>query len=140
MEQQPPEGISRRSMLKRVGAGAAIAWSAPVLTSIRTPAFAQYDVCTEGCPACQFGQFCNNCGGCVGLPEECICADTGICQSPQPICRSDADCEAICPGGRCARCVFDPSCVETSCWCPCGNDAPRRFPRGRRVRVTRFRR
>jgi hypothetical protein len=33
--------ISRRRMLKRVGAGAAIAWSAPILSSLRTPAFAR---------------------------------------------------------------------------------------------------
>jgi hypothetical protein len=39
--------ISRRAMLKRIGAGAAIAWSAPVLSSFRTPAFAQYP--TVGC-------------------------------------------------------------------------------------------
>jgi hypothetical protein len=37
-----PGSVSRRAMLKRIGAGAAVAWSAPVITSIRTPAFAQY--------------------------------------------------------------------------------------------------
>jgi CHRD domain-containing protein len=43
----PPEepqlagGISRRRMLKRIGAGAAIAWTAPIITSVRVPAFAQ---------------------------------------------------------------------------------------------------
>ena len=37
----PEEGVSRRRMLKRIGAGAAVAWTAPILTSIRTPAFAQ---------------------------------------------------------------------------------------------------
>lgn len=36
------DSISRRTMLKRLGAGAAVAWSVPVLTSLRTPAFAQY--------------------------------------------------------------------------------------------------
>jgi hypothetical protein len=60
LENVTTEGISRRRMIKRIGAGAAIAWSAPVLTSIRTPAFAQYDEnpcpdtpCTE--PGCQTG-------------------------------------------------------------------------------------
>jgi hypothetical protein len=38
------DGISRRKMLKRIGAGAAVAWTAPILTSVQTPAFAQgYD-------------------------------------------------------------------------------------------------
>jgi hypothetical protein len=34
--------VSRRRMLKRIAAGAAVGWSAPVLSSVRTPAFAQY--------------------------------------------------------------------------------------------------
>lgn len=136
MEPQLPQSISRRSMLKRIGAGAAVAWTAPVLTSLRTPAFAQQYVCPGGCPQCQFGQPCLTDCACVGIPDECICANVGICTSPDPICRTDADCEAFCPGGRCAKCIFDPSCVETSCWCPCG-DGPRRLPRGRRFRVIR---
>src|SRR5438445_9939036 len=38
-EQKPAEAISRRGVLKRIGAGAAIAWSTPILTSVRAPAF-----------------------------------------------------------------------------------------------------
>jgi hypothetical protein len=34
-------GISRRRMLRRMGAGVAIAWTAPILTSVRVPAYAQ---------------------------------------------------------------------------------------------------
>jgi hypothetical protein len=37
----PVEWVCRRRMLKHVGVGVAVAWTAPVLTSIRTPAFAQ---------------------------------------------------------------------------------------------------
>jgi hypothetical protein len=33
-------GISRRTALKRIGAAGAIAWATPVITSMRTPAFA----------------------------------------------------------------------------------------------------
>ena len=33
-------GISRRTALKRMGAAGAIAWATPVITSLRTPAFA----------------------------------------------------------------------------------------------------
>lgn len=41
--------ISRRSMLKRIAATGAVAWSAPILTSVRTPAFGlDY---FGGCPA-----------------------------------------------------------------------------------------
>ena len=38
-------GISRRRMLKRIGAGAAVAWTAPIITSVRVPAFAQSPSC-----------------------------------------------------------------------------------------------
>jgi hypothetical protein len=37
--------ISRRRLIKRLGAGAAVAWSAPVLLSVRTPAFSQSPAC-----------------------------------------------------------------------------------------------
>jgi CHRD domain len=37
--------ISRRRLIKRIGAGAAVAWTAPVLLSIKVPAFAQSPSC-----------------------------------------------------------------------------------------------
>jgi hypothetical protein len=137
MDELAGKGVSRRSALKRLGAGAAVAWTAPVLMSIRTPAFAQTAACASGCPECQFGAPCLNCGACVGIPTDCICADTGICTSPDPICSTDADCESWCPGGRCAPCIFDPACVKTSCWCPCGPGLSRNIPKGPGVRVIR---
>jgi hypothetical protein len=38
-------GVSRRKMLKRIGAGAAVAWTAPILTSVRVPAYAASPSC-----------------------------------------------------------------------------------------------
>jgi hypothetical protein len=68
-------GISRRRMLKRIGAGAAVAWSAPVLTSLRTPAFAQAS------PTCAPGSFCLSCGDpCPG--ETPTCGGEGVCGDP----------------------------------------------------------
>jgi CHRD domain-containing protein len=40
-EPQGVGGISRRRMLRRIGAGVAVAWTAPILTSVRVPAYAQ---------------------------------------------------------------------------------------------------
>jgi hypothetical protein len=40
-----PSGISRRRMIKRIGAGAAVAWTSPILMSVKVPAFAQSPVC-----------------------------------------------------------------------------------------------
>src|SRR3989442_1284069 len=90
-------GISRRRMLKRIGTGAAIAWTAPILTSIRTPAFA-YGAC--GCPPfnCTNPQTCPN--GCFCAPHHnvggpCTCWSAGVClANGQPICNTDADCIA----------------------------------------------
>jgi hypothetical protein len=112
-------GVSRRKMLKRIGAGAAIAWTAPILTSIRTPAFATGGFCTGGVP-CQatgdpcFGQtpcgtqgcFCNenvtngvpNGNSCCTVPTDCTNQD----------CTNNADCP---PGQVCqATCCANPKC------------------------------
>lgn len=42
--------ISRRSMLKRLGAASTVAWTAPVITSFRAPAFAQGSPPGDGFP------------------------------------------------------------------------------------------
>jgi len=44
-ESQVGGGISRRQMLQRIGAGAAVAWTAPVLMTVKSPAFAQSPSC-----------------------------------------------------------------------------------------------
>jgi hypothetical protein len=118
-------GISRRRMLKRVGAGAAIAWTAPVLTSIRTPAFAQGSP-TPG--TCQPGQdSCNgdpdfNCNGvarcfCTGTAEGgliCGCFDRGGCEGYQ-LCRSTSEC----PSGEFCTTLDTPDCCGGICVAPC---------------------
>jgi CHRD domain-containing protein len=40
-EPQGAGGISRRKMLRRMGAGITVAWTAPILTSVQVPAYAQ---------------------------------------------------------------------------------------------------
>jgi hypothetical protein len=95
-----PEQISRRRMLKRIGAGAAIAWSAPVLSSLRTPAYAQYPACAR-CEAClvvgapQCGPDPLSCG-----PDgDCLCVITT---------EGNCDCFERGPGG--ASCVDSDDC------------------------------
>lgn len=121
-----PNRISRRRMLKRIGATTALAWSAPVLSSLRTPAFAQY----IGCSPCTnpftcAGEELFQCGETPGCPvPQCLCLVTteGDCfclqntTCPLPECDTSADC----PGET--RCV--PSCgcggKPTLCFQPCG--------------------
>jgi hypothetical protein len=111
--------ISRRGALKRIGAGTAIAWSAPVLSSLRTPAYAQYPrVCPSRCLGCNAG----DCGtGPTGIP--CVCAQTviGGCDCFQPVCLGAPLCDAAdpaCPVGF--ACVIAECCGVSFCAAMCG--------------------
>jgi len=105
--ESPEAGISRRRMLKRIGAGAAVTWTAPILTSIRTPAFAQSPSCDcppFNCDPSRNPRLCEN--GCLcsahhGNGGPCVCFDGGSCSD----CATDADCP---PGFACAD--VDPNC------------------------------
>jgi hypothetical protein len=124
-EHQNP--ISRRRMLKRVGAGAAIAWSAPVLSSLRTPAFAQAGRYPPPCPE-QCEGLCDAgvCGETLGL--DCLCAETvdAGCACFQPIClQAPQVCDAanpVCPEGF--ACVIEPCCGISFCALLCGTVLP----------------
>jgi hypothetical protein len=101
--------ISRRRMLKRVGAGAAVAWTAPVLTSIRTPAFAQSGACPNGCAdilCFTEEQFkCNDDATCIctrTTENDCFCGDGRCSCDSYSACRSSADCPS---GQKCACCA-----------------------------------
>jgi hypothetical protein len=125
----PTEGISRRKMLKRIGAGAAVAWSAPILTSIRTPAFAQYDnpcpdtgcpgelfePCTGNPPGCQTGSCTENLGCFKGDDFEgrCHCYQNIFCSCVQA-CNSSADC------GPRQFCMPNTGCGGSACINCCG--------------------
>jgi hypothetical protein len=132
-------GVSRRRMLRRIGAGAAVAWSAPVLTSLRAPAFAQGSPpdgcepagCTEcGCTpgnVCDVAHFCKP-NGCDGA---CLCANnyemtacdckafpSGLC-ADYPPCESNADCPVV------GQCCMRTCCPTGMCMDPCTDNVPR---------------
>jgi hypothetical protein len=134
--------ISRRKMLKRIGAGAAVVWSTPIITSIQTPAFAAsgplcsrcipYD-CVNPMPLCNNGTQCV----CVTrINGECFCmgAVTFNGAGP-PICANDADCQFI-PGGVCVQ--MNPDCNaigNVGCASPCtGTEHTRPGMKVRRAR------
>jgi hypothetical protein len=128
MDEQLP--ISRRRLLKRLGAGTAIVWSAPVLSSMRAPAFAQSPGCAPGfcgpgltfCSpdvACPLPPGCNV-GICSRMNDNsCLCWDFAVCTSPDPICQSDSDC-----GGNLKCGPTEPDCDvcadRKACYHPCG--------------------
>jgi hypothetical protein len=130
MEENHEGGISRRRVLKGLGAGTAVAWTAPVLMSIGSPAYAQasptcdpFDCANQR--HCTPGGNCGpppECGGCTELLDgSCRCWSHATC-SP---CQSDADCQ---PGYRCGRIVNCCGDVEQTCFNACGSNAP--VPRG----------
>jgi hypothetical protein len=140
-ELEAKEGISRRRMIKRIGAGAAVAWSAPILTSMAAPAFAQQDtecVVDSGC-GCDPNSPCNVAIPCLGDPtcncwvhassRSCTCLHfTGSCGE-----------FGLCPGGADSECGTGMCCVDTCCGFTCtpacgGAGAPQRQGSGRTTR------
>jgi hypothetical protein len=117
-ELETTEGISRRKMIKRIGAGAAIAWTAPVLTSIRTPAFAQGSP-GGGCD-CDINNPCNVAIPCNNNDPNCNCwvnaaHNVCLCGSFVQFC---GDCGS-CPGGSDGECPSGSHCVDTCCGFTC---------------------
>ena len=105
-------GISRRKALQKIGVGAVVVWSAPMVTSVASaapvgspmPGCQTFDCSVSvPCPgnASCFGPYRTANGGCscVGNTAQCVssCAD---CFSPQ-ICVNqvvNCDCPALCLG------------------------------------------
>lgn len=137
--EQELDRISRRKALKRLGAGAAVAWSAPILSSIRAPAFAQatgpcseHQDCLRGCTGelpCLDFCYCMQ----RHSDKACVCIGAGLCAD----CTQDSDCEPITgPGSTCVDVDQDLGCCsgfsDTACQPPCGSTFPSGAGRGRR--------
>ena len=102
--ERPTDGVSRRTMLKRIGAAGAIAWVTPVISSLTTPAHAatSFVTCGHTCIHCEsnadlcgqagpFNQcFCSprldNASDCF-CGEEVSCAATHACADGQRLRR-----------------------------------------------------
>jgi len=132
MDKEKPEGwalerISRRRAVKRVAAGAAAAWSAPVLTSLSTPAFAQYGHCaaTPPCGDTRVGdgegdEFFTDCQ--VAPPCICVATVEGQCACIQlNVGLGPCSATSQCGGG--AVCVND-TCIGDICQPLCNTLAP----------------
>src|SRR5207237_7196623 len=113
---------------KRIGAGAAIAWSAPVLTSLRIPAFAAaVSGCGPGCTSCLTCGTSTICSGSGCDGSTCLCSqDTdGRCFCAQNVfgstltCTSSADCLAnercmVYAHNGCGQPACLPACTGTA--------------------------
>ena len=122
------DGISRRRMLKRIGVATTVAWTVPVVSSLRTPAFAQ--VSAGACPPWACGETITNCGGtpCNEATAQCVCdvdvAGNPICWNDFNClntipCSTNADCSGLGRGGwSCSN-----NCCGQTCVPPCGECA-----------------
>jgi hypothetical protein len=125
--------ISRRTMLKGIGAGATVAWSAPILSSVATPAFAQTAVCAGGCAdiLCFSEEefICGGDGTCIcteTTEQDCFCGDGNCPCDTYPPCSSSADCPAD------QRCGLLCCTGELHCLPPCGTCGGDLSPKGAR--------
>jgi hypothetical protein len=131
----PVDGISRRRMLKRLGAGAAIAWSAPILTTLRSPAFAQSPC---NCPECGCSDVSPVCGSdangdCFCIPEQ----GTGECKCISNAFGSGGTCSGpTCPAGEACIAHCSDGCIQPDCLLLCGASgaSPKRARPLRRAR------
>src|SRR5712691_7885762 len=88
---QEPDRISRRRLLKQLGAGTAVAWSAPVLTSMRTPVFAQASpICAPF--DCENQLLCGNPGAHCPMPPGCERAGCTMLVNHSCLCFDTYDC------------------------------------------------
>lgn len=120
-ENEPTDGMDRRSLIKRAGivtAGAA-AWSTPMVTSLASRAYA-------GSPPTSCGESCGTCGnyqdhkcGSTGPFEACYCGETEaggcacwenyLCDGSLQSCAQGQSCPS---GTVCmTTCCGSPECV-----------------------------
>lgn len=96
--------LSRRDLLKRIGAGAAVAWSAPILTSLGAKALAggqpiyrkRCGPTCSGVTICAFarqGDVDGLCGCSADTEGDCVCWANCFCVDATA-CTSKADCPA----------------------------------------------
>ena len=134
LDREVQNRISRRRMIKRLGAATAVAWTAPVLSTLGgTPAFAQDQICGDCAPVGSTGdQACDNQPDCGADPSgnpcsclrnsagTCDCHSCVFCDNPAIVsCTSPAGCPA---GWICAiSCCSDPaSTTDFVCQPRCG--------------------
>jgi hypothetical protein len=116
MDEPIEEGISRRSAIKRIGVVGAVAWSAPVLSSMSAPAFAQGGSGPN--PECAGAQ-CGTFTQCSSGNPDCVCVSLsgggGLCVPGSTQCAG----LTLCPTGtECAPgelCAVNTCCVNAVC-------------------------
>jgi len=135
--ERPTNGVSRRTMLKRIGAAGAIAWVTPVISSLNTPAHAatSFVTCGHTCDHCATNpDLCGQAGElnrCFCTPPadggDCFCGEEVFCASTHD-CTSDSECGDL---GSNWICSLVCGCSGQVCIPQCGSqDGARRVGAG----------
>lgn len=144
MDREIQDRISRRRMIKRLGAATAVAWTAPVLSTLGSPAFAQQTppiTCPDCVPLGQPGDVhCANQPDCGAEPSgnpcsclrqrdnTCGCHSCVFCDNPAITpCGAQPGAGPCPPGWLCAlSCCSDPAATDDFVCVPAcgGGDNP----------------
>ncbi|CAN5206312.1 hypothetical protein BH20ACT24_BH20ACT24_02840 [soil metagenome] len=138
--EMPERRVSRRDLLKKLGAGVAVAWSAPIVTSFGAKAFAtgqHKNRCSQPCANTRL--CCINCPGALdglcGCSNDtelrCVCWTNAFCVDLSD-CQSSADCGTR---ERCIRntgCGFAGKCIPF-CGDPVASRGARSGPKAIRI-------
>lgn len=109
-DERAANGVSRRTMLKRIGAAGAVAWVTPVISSLTTPAFAQS---RQEHPECE-GSSCGSFQVCSSSNPDCVCVTSdqgGFCIPGSTSCGG----LQTCPGGATSECPAGSICAVNTC-------------------------
>lgn len=137
LDREVQDRISRRRMIKRLGAATAVAWTAPVLSTLGgTPAFAQDQPCSECTALGQIGDVhcaeqvdCgaeptgNPCSCLRTIDDRCACHSCVFCDNPAITPCGSQPGAGPCPSGWiCAMscCSLGDSTDDFVCHPPCG--------------------
>jgi hypothetical protein len=128
MEHDAATGISRRNALKRIGAGAAVAWTTPAIMSMSTAASAgSPSPCVPGTGPCGKGAPCDVHADCGPPGSGCACFfltdGTQFCSAGEYGCNGTLLCETNddCP---CGWACVSSCCPQSECRPPCGQPNP----------------
>jgi hypothetical protein len=128
MEELETTGVSRRDALKRIGAGAAVAWTAPTLLSMQAAGAGSPHPCNITMAPCGKGADCDVPATCGPTGSGCACfnvaGDIGqFCSSGEFNCGNQIVCTSSdqCPCGW--GCVAS-CCGPGVCRPPCGEPNP----------------
>jgi hypothetical protein len=142
------EGISRRRLIQRAGVVGVVAWTAPTVMSLRSPAFA---ASAPGCPRCTTGytDAPNGCGGSNGCTDhsggfcdtavegQCVCDTSGFVAGSEG-CTSSAQCAAAYGPGY--SCIHDDADNTTVCIAGCNGAGPNGPHKGQKIKTVDRRR